>query len=97
MSGAKEMMAEQENKRHRAYQIALKAGVLKPCKYHDDEVIVNEDKEVVEAYKLGNARFEKDSLGEVFDGRRDMTDYIKEVVENANTNCWICDKMRSDD
>ncbi len=97
MSGAKEMMARDENKRYRAHQIAFKARVLKPCKYHEDEVIVNEDKEIVEAYKLGNARFDKDSLGEVFESRTDMTDYIKEVVEDANTDCWICAKMRSDD
>ena len=72
MSGAKELMAQQEDKRYRAYQIALKAGVLTICKYHDDEVIVNEDKELVDAYKLGNARFEKDSLREVFDDRREI-------------------------
>ncbi len=97
MGNADDIMAEQDNKRSRAYQIALKARVLKPCKYHEDEIIRNEDKEVVEAYKLGNARFDKDSLGEVFYSRTDMTDYIKEVVEDANTDCWICDKMRSDD
>jgi len=96
MSGAKEMMARDENKRFRAHQIALKAGVLTTCKYHDDDVIVNEDKELVEAFKLGNARFDKDSLGKVFDDRRDMTDYIKEAVENANTDCYPCAKMRSD-
>jgi hypothetical protein len=97
MGNADDIMAEQDSKRHAAYKIALKARVLKPCKYHEDEVIVSEDKEIVEAYKLGNARFEKDSLGEVFDSRTDMTDYIKEVVEDANTDCWICDKMRSDE
>ena len=97
MGNADDIMAEQDNKRSAAYKIALKACVLKPCKYHEDEVIVNEDKEIVEAYKLGNARFDKDSLGEVFDDRRDMTDYIKEVVEDTPTDCWICDKMRSDD
>ena len=97
MSGAKEMMAKDENKRYKTHQIAFKAGVLKPCESHEDEVIVNEDKELVEAYKLGNSRFEKDSLDKVFDDRKDMTDYIKEVVENANTHCYPCSKMRSDD
>lgn len=76
MSGAKRLMAAIEKKRGKAIGLALKARVLKRCEYHEE--IFEGDGEIVEAYKLGNARFEKDALGEIFDSRTEMTDYIKE-------------------
>lgn len=89
MSGTKRLIEEMETKRWKASDIALKAGVLTTCKDHDDEVFRSE-KDVVEAYKLGEAKFVKDSLGEIFGSRREMTDYIKEVAEEANTECSMC-------
>ena len=53
--------------------------------------------DVVDAYKLGNARYEKDALDRIFLSRTDMTDYIKEVVEDAAMECWSCAKLRDED
>lgn len=94
MGQMKRLMEAAEEKRSRAIGIAIQAGVLKCCEFHD-EVFVG-SKDVVEAYKRGNARFEKDSLGEAFDTRREMTDYIKEVVEDAAEECWCCAKIRDE-
>jgi len=92
MSGAKRLMEEMDEKRRRAATIARRAGVLTVCGYHDE--VFRSEKDVVEAYKLGEARFLKDSLGEIFDSRREMTDYIKDVVEDANFECCVCSKIR---
>jgi hypothetical protein len=92
MSGAKRLMAAIEKKRGKAVALTLKARVLKRCEYH--EGVFEGDEEIVEAYKLGNARFEKDSLGKIFDSRREMTDYIKEGVEDAAIECQQCADMR---
>ena len=94
MSGVKRLLEAAEEKRSRAIGIAIQAGVLKVCEFHD-EVFVS-TKDVVEAYKRGNARFEKDSLGQCFDSRREMTDYIKEVVDDAAEECWCCAKIRDE-
>lgn len=92
MSGVKRLMEEIETKRYKARAIAHKAGVLTVCEYHDEAF--RSDKDIVKAYKLGNARFAKDSLGEIFASRKEMTDYIKEEVDDANIECSICDKIR---
>ena len=92
MSGAKRLMEEMEEKRSKARSIARKAGVLTACEDHDE--VFRSENDVVEAYKLGNARFEKDSLGNIFESRTEMTDYIKEVADDANIACSTCDKIR---
>ncbi|MGO9306908.1 MAG: hypothetical protein ACLP3R_24935 [Candidatus Korobacteraceae bacterium] len=92
MSGAKRLIEEMADKRRKARTIAHKAGVLTVCEYHD--AVFKSGKDVVEAYKLGEARFEMDSLGETFDNRREMTDYIKEVAQDANFECPVCTTIR---
>jgi hypothetical protein len=95
MSGAKRLMEAVEEKRSKATSIALKARVLKSCEHHEEIFEGNQD--VQHAYKLGNFQFERDGLGETFDSRKEMTDYIKEVVEDAPDGCSLCSKMMSDD
>jgi len=89
-------MEEIEAKRDKATAIAVKAGVLERCEYHED-IVFETGEDVVEAYRRGNARFETDSLGRFFDSRREMTDYIKEVVNDAAMECWCCEKLRGED
>jgi hypothetical protein len=95
MSGAKRLMEAMEAKRGKATSIALKAGFLTSCEFHEEVYESGED--IVVAYKLGNARFVKDSLSKTFDSRTEMTDYIKEVVGDASDGCSICANMMSDD
>jgi hypothetical protein len=92
MSGTKRLMEEMEGKRYKAGAIARRAGVLAACEDHDE--VFRSEKDVVEAYKLGNARFEKDSLGKTFKSRTEMTDYIKEVADDASISRSVCDKIR---
>jgi hypothetical protein len=95
MGVAKRLLEAQEAKHVRAMDIAIKARVLRVCEHHD-EVFLSHEEEIVGAYKLGNARFQKDSLGETFDNRREMTDYIKEVVDDAAVECWQCARLRDE-
>jgi hypothetical protein len=62
--------------------------------HEDHDEVYRSEKDIVEAYKLGNARFEKDSLGKVFASRKEMTDYFKEEVDDANIECEVCDRVR---
>ncbi len=94
MSGAKRLMEKMETKRWKAREITLKAGVLTTCHDHDDEVFRSEI-DVADAYELGKERFSKDSLGKIFSSREEMTDYIKEVTDEANTECAMCEEFRA--
>lgn len=76
----------------KGHRLALKARVLKCCEYHEE--VFEGDQGIVEAYKLANARFDKDSLGKIFDSRREMTGYIKEEVEDAAVECWQCAEIQ---
>ena len=73
MGGAKRMMEENESKRAVALEIALEAGVLEQCEFHED-CIFEGGEEIEAAYKLGNSKMSKGDLGDVFESRREMTD-----------------------
>ena len=81
MGRAKQMMAENENKRAIALGIAVEAGVLKECQYHSDTIFEGPE-DITEAYKLGNSRYSKGKVSNEFKDRKEMTDIIKEVVED---------------
>lgn len=94
MGGSKRMMEEEEQKRLVALQISIDAGVLKQCKIHD-ECIYEGSKEVESAYKLANFRVSQGELENVFENRKEMTDLIKEVVEEHGADeCYVCAKNR---
>jgi hypothetical protein len=76
--------------------IAVAVGLGEFCEFHDDVFISEfpyEDK-LVEAYKLANARI---TSGEIdlpsMMTRRDFTDLIKEVVEQAPDECPECHRL----
>ncbi len=96
MGQAKRELERIEERRGKATGIAIKAGVLQVCQFHED-VVYETGEDIVGAYKLGNARYDKDSLGKIFLSRTDMTDHIKHVVEEAAMECWSCAKNREDD
>ncbi len=97
MGGTKRMMEDHEQQCGAAIGIALQAGVLERCKFHDDAVFEGAA-DITEAYKLGNAKFSKGELEGIFDDRKEMTDVIKEVVEDHPAEeCPFCAKVRDED
>ena len=92
MGGVKAIIQEREARHAAAIKIALDAGVLKECDFHDFLLVGESD--IEDAYRLGNSRFSAHSLGRIFENRIEMTDAIKEVVEDAAVECPVCAKVR---
>ncbi len=96
MGENKRLMEKEDEKRNIAIQIALEAGVLESCKVHND---FNYDtgKDIQHAYKLANANYTNDHYIDVFNDRKEMTDSIKEVVEeHLPVECPYCAKFRKE-
>lgn len=88
----KREMMRQEDIRFSAIGVALEAGNLKRCEFHDDIVLENWG-DPKDAYRLGNAKFSRGEAGD-FLSRREMTDTIKSVIEEAGEECPCCAKWR---
>ncbi len=94
MGRIKHMMAEHENKRQFALEITIEAGVLETCEFHEDVVFEGRN-DIEEAYRLGNKKYTDNKLSGVFASRREMTDFIKSVVEeHLAEECYCCAKIR---
>ncbi|MCE9686312.1 hypothetical protein LZP73_08820 [Shewanella sp. AS16] len=81
-----------DQKREAALRIAIQAGTLSTCPFHDD-VTYDGHGDVEAAYKLGNRLFSDDApLTNVFSSRREMTDYIQSVVNDLSGDyqCNVC-------
>lgn len=91
MGQAKRMLEEQQERNSAATRIAIEAGVLKRCPYHDIVFdVLNGDN--TPAYKLGNHQFSEGRLDGMFESRRQMTDAIDEAVTEAGMECSQCNK-----
>jgi hypothetical protein len=89
MGATKRALEEHDSKIAVATGIAIRAGVLETCPIHEDVVYETGD-DIVDAHKLGNYLVTKQEVT-VFDSRREMTDYIKQVVEECcNDECSYC-------
>jgi hypothetical protein len=96
MGGVKRMMEEEEGKHGVAMHIALEANVLEQCEFHDDCIYAGSE-EIESAYKLGNYKLSHGEFDGVFEDRREMTDIIKEVVEDhQGDECFACAKNRDE-
>jgi hypothetical protein len=97
MSGVKRMMEQHEDMCRSAVGIAIEAGVLKRCEYHE-ECVFEGPEDIVSAYKLGNYKLKLDeALKEMFDAPRKLTDCIKEVVaDHSASECPRCAKFRDE-
>jgi len=97
MGMAKRIMMEEEQQRGVAIEIAVEANVLEQCEFHDDTFFEGSE-DITEAYKLGNAKISRGELEGGFDDRTQMTDLIKEVVEeNCADECPSCTHYRDRD
>lgn len=96
MGGAKRMMEEEDEKRQIALRIAIEAGVLEQCDVHDDCIYIGGE-EIEDAFKLANYKISRNELAGAFQNRREMTDTIKEVVEDHIADeCYACAENRDD-
>lgn len=93
MGIAKRLRDEQ---RQKALKIAIEAGVLKPCEFHED-IILEGGADIEDAYRLGNAKFTRGEFVDIFQDRREMTDTIKSLVEeHYAAECSTCAKWRNE-
>ena len=71
-----------------AEEIAVEAGVLIRCKWH--EYAYQEDWDYTAAYTLGKRKYLRGELSGVFHSRREVTAEIKDVVDHAPVACPRC-------
>lgn len=86
------MKDSHDHQREVAAQIARRAGAIAECDFHG-ELYDNDCAE--EAYKLGNKLFDSE-FRDVFRSRREMTDAIKEVIDDTAWECGSCDRNFND-
>ncbi|MGA9070037.1 MAG: hypothetical protein WB424_07275 [Terracidiphilus sp.] len=91
MSIVKRLMEHQEEQARVATKIAVDAGVLKKCEWHDN--VINMFGDEADAYKLGNYLFSNGKLEGVFSERTEMTDAIKNAIQSAGIECALCAKI----
>ncbi len=92
MGHAKRLLEANEAKRRTAMSIAITAGVVKRCEFHENCLFMG-GADPESAYKLGNSKFTKNELRDVFDSRQEMTDSIKSAIEEIGLDeCARCSK-----
>jgi hypothetical protein len=95
MSGSKDIFADSEHATGLATRVAVAAGVLKKCPYHD--VVFNDsvlEPDYRKAYAYGNKMINDNeiTLGEtVSKGKFSAT--IKKVIDQSAIDCWQCAKF----
>jgi hypothetical protein len=80
MSGAKDLLARQEQQYDVATQIAVESGVLKFCEYHG--IAYDSGNEHTPAYKLGNWKLTNGKFGDLFADSRELGESIKHAIDD---------------
>ena len=93
MGAAKRLLEAHQHKLMVAEDIAVEAGALERCEFHD--FVYDTWGDPVEAYKLGNRKFTAGEVA-VFADRREMTDYIQDAITQSADECGYCAKWASD-
>ena len=95
MGSAKRHMEEIEAMENQARSIAIEAGVIDECEFHDGSYSLGGE-EIVEAFRLGSARFKSGEL-DGFESQQELTDTIKSVVGEIHLDsCAECDAHFND-
>lgn len=89
MGAMKDQMLHEKDQRTEAIRIAVDAGILNRCPYHD-YVYAPLNGDYTPAYKLGNYRLSHGLLDVRFSNSRELTDTIKAVVEDSAMECGYC-------
>lgn len=95
MGLTKRWMESEEAKREEATNIAVAAGVLERCDFHE-EIVCDMFGDPTDAYKLANYRFTRDQLQEDYKSPRELTDKIQEAIEESSDGCPFCAKELAD-
>jgi hypothetical protein len=95
MGITKELMLEEQEREAIAEDLAVEAGILKRCPWH--ERVYQEDWDLERVYRMAAWRFKRGEVSGRFYSQRDLTDAIKAVVEDAPLVCLHCEKMRNED
>ena len=89
MSAAKQRMMELRDQHAVATDLAVEAGVLRRCPYHDYvfDAFAGDN---TPAYMLGNSRYSAGDFGALFHSRRELSDAIHFAVQDAAMECCGC-------
>jgi hypothetical protein len=97
MGATKAILALQEQQRDAAIGIAIKTRVLRVCEFHGEVFAAHEFIDLEPAYRRASRKFKRGEFGGLFESQRELTDEIKEAV---NEFCWdecpYCWKMLKD-
>jgi hypothetical protein len=100
MSGVKDLIVEDERKRHAAIQIALRAGELQSCDLCEEIFETHSEDSLTEAYKIGNALISKnDPLTKYFKGskgRKELSAILKDLWTEFSDECKCKRQARED-
>lgn len=89
------MIEHHEHKWQTAIEIALEAGVLQECEYHDSVVFEGSEDDITVAYRLGSNKYTAGNVSDVFRDEKEMKDYIRDVVDdNFCDECPSCARIR---
>ncbi len=90
MDYTKGMIEQHERKCGTAIKIAIAAGVLKECEYHEG-CFFKGNEELKKAYSIANDQYSQGEFVHEFIDKKEMTDTIREVVkEYSSEKCSSC-------
>lgn len=87
-----------ELKRDVAIEIAVEVDVLERCEDHE-EFLFEGNEYIAEAYKVAAARIKAEEYADMFESQKELTDLIKEVVDEygISSSCLRCKHLQNDD
>jgi hypothetical protein len=95
MGGVRRLFEDHETKESVAAGIAVQAQVMRMCPH---ETYIYDGSDPTPAYMLANALVSRDDPSvAIFGGnRRELTDYIKDAIEQHGDTCYACEKLFED-
>lgn len=92
MNMTKDEIIDQMDQVAVAEDIAVAAKVLTRCEWHGHHTYLA-DLDYRQAYILANRRYSRGDLQSLFSSRKEMTDLIKMLIEDAPLECPRCAEM----
>ena len=90
-----EQMLEAQAREAIAEDIAVEAGILKRCPWH--EIAYQDDWDMGRLYRIAGRRFKQEDIPRPFYSQKDLNDALKSVVDDAPLDCPRCEKLRNED
>jgi hypothetical protein len=90
MSFTKTSIDDDNQKSEIAKEIAVVAGVLRKCEFHEYISFIGTE-DVTKAYRLANDQYSHGEHVQLFKNRVELTDKIKEIVDGElERECAMC-------